>query len=78
MITFNRGDVIKLPLKRMKDRVYLTPEIAKQLVPCEVQPGTNFSTITGCLQVKDNLHNIKVSKAKDSAKYRASSQLLLG
>lgn len=53
--------MIKLPLKRTKDRVFLTPEIAKQLTPCEIQPGTNLSTLTGYLQVKDNLHSIKVS-----------------
>lgn len=61
MITFKRGEVIKLPLKRKRNRVYLTPEIAKQIIPREVQPGTTISTLTGCLQVKDNLHDIKVS-----------------
>lgn len=60
MITFKRGEVIKLPLKRTFDRVFLTPEIAKQIIPREVQPGTNLSSLTGCLQVKDNLHDIKV------------------
>lgn len=60
MITFKRGEVIKLPLKRTFDRVFLTPEIAKQIIPREVLPGTNLSSLTGCLQVKDNLHDIKV------------------
>lgn len=61
MITFKRGEVIKLPLKRKRNRVYLAPEIAKQIIPREIQPGTNVSTLTGCLQVKDNLHDIKAS-----------------
>lgn len=60
VITFKRGEVIKLPLKRTFDRVFLTPDIAKQIVPREVQPGVNLSSVTGCLQVKDNLHDIKV------------------
>lgn len=61
VITFKRGEVIKLPLKRKRNRVYITPEMAKQIVPREVQPGTTMSTLTGCLQVKDNLHDIIVS-----------------
>lgn len=61
VITFKRGEVIKLPLKRKQNRVFITPEMAKQIVPREVQPGTTMSTLTGCLQVKDNLHDIIVS-----------------
>lgn len=61
VISFKRGEVIKLPLKRKRNRVYLTPEIAKTLIPREIQPGTNVSTLTGCLQVKDNIHDIRVS-----------------
>lgn len=61
VITFKRGEVIKLPLKRKLNRVYITPEMAKQIVPREVQSGTTMSTLTGCLQVKDNLHDIIVS-----------------
>lgn len=64
MITFKRGDVIKLPLKRKKNSVYLAPEIAQQIIPREVQPGMSVSTLTGCLQVKDNLHDIKVYSLK--------------
>lgn len=60
MITFKRGDVIKLPLKRKRNRVYLAPEIAKKIIPYEVQPGVSVSTLTGCLRVKDNLHDVKV------------------
>lgn len=52
--------MIKLPLKRKQNRVYLTPEVAHQILPKELQPGVNVSTITGLLHVKDNLHDIKV------------------
>lgn len=60
MITFKRGDVIKLPLKRKRNRVFLNPDIAQTVVPREVQPGVNLSTLTGYLEVKDNLHDINV------------------
>lgn len=60
MITFKRGEVINLPLKRKCNRVYLAPEVAQTIVPREFQPGINLSTITGLLHVKDNLHDIKV------------------
>lgn len=61
LITFKRGEVIKLPLKRKLNRVFLTPEVASTIVPKEVKPGVNLSTLTGYLQVKDNLHNITVN-----------------
>lgn len=61
LITFKRGEVIKLPLKRKRNLVYLTPDVAHSIVPKEVQPGVNLSTITGVLQVKDNLHDIRVN-----------------
>lgn len=60
MITFKRGEVIKLPLKRKRNRVFLTPNIAQTVMPREIVPGTNMSTITGYLEVKDNLHDINV------------------
>lgn len=63
LITFKRGEVIKLPLKRKRNRVFLTPEVASTIVPKEVKPGVNLSTLTGYLQVKDNLHNITVTVA---------------
>lgn len=64
VITFKKGDVLKLPLKRRKNRVYLTPDIAQTIVPCEVQEA-NLSTITGILQVKDNLHDISAYDNQD-------------
>lgn len=59
LITINRGEVVRLPLKRKQSRVYLMPEIAQSIVPHEVAPGINLASITGLLQVKDNLHDIR-------------------
>uniref|UniRef100_A0A182IP84 Uncharacterized protein n=1 Tax=Anopheles atroparvus TaxID=41427 RepID=A0A182IP84_ANOAO len=58
IIKFKRGEVIKLPLKRKRGRVYLNPKMAKTIVPQEVQPGVTISTLTGVLQVKDNIHDL--------------------
>ncbi|KAG4077555.1 hypothetical protein HA402_002982 [Bradysia odoriphaga] len=71
LITFKHGEVIKLPLKRKRNRVFLTPEVAATIVPREVKPGVNLSTLTGYLQVKDNLHNITiVDDVKDDTNKR--------
>lgn len=64
LITFKHGEVIKLPLKRKRNRVFLTPEVAATIIPREVKPGVNLSTLTGYLQVKDNLHNITVHESR--------------
>ncbi|XP_055601652.1 integrator complex subunit 9 [Uranotaenia lowii] len=58
IIKFKRGEVIKLPLKRKRSRIYLDPQIARSLVPHEVQPGVSITTLTGVLQVKDNIHDL--------------------
>ena len=50
--------MIKLPLKRKRGRVYLNPKMAKTICPQEVQPGVTVSTVTGVLQVKDNIHDL--------------------
>ncbi|GAB0091728.1 Integrator complex subunit 9 [Sergentomyia squamirostris] len=66
LITFKRGEVVKLPMKRKRNRVYLMPEIAQTIVPREILPGMNMASITGVLQVKDNLHDIKRIDDDDS------------
>lgn len=48
-----------MPLKRKLDRVFLTSEMAQKIVPRDVGNGVTISTITGILQVKDKVHNIK-------------------
>lgn len=65
--------MIKLPLKRKQNRVYLAPEVAKQIIPREIQPGMNISTLTACLQVKDNLHDIKAFEETAEDKASAST-----
>lgn len=35
--------------------------VAQNIVPVEVKPGVSLSTMTGTLNVKDNIHNIEVS-----------------
>lgn len=59
IITFKCGEIIRLPLKRKLDRVYLTSEMAQKIVPRDVGNGVTISTITGILQVKDKVHKIK-------------------
>ncbi|XP_055845527.1 integrator complex subunit 9 [Episyrphus balteatus] len=58
IITFKCGEIIRLPLKRKMDRVYLTSELASKIVPREITPGVTMSTLTGILEVKDKVHNI--------------------
>lgn len=70
VITFKRGDVIKLPLKRKKNQVFLTPEIAQTIVPQEIIPGLNLSTLTGILHVKDNLHDIELLEVDETDRKR--------
>lgn len=60
LITFKRGEVIKLPLKRKKGRVFIEPELAASIVPNEIRPGLSLVSITGELEVKDNVYTIKV------------------
>lgn len=60
LITFKRGDVINLPLKRKHNQVFVNDSIADALVPVEIKPGISLSSITGTLQVKDNILNMEV------------------
>jgi integrator complex subunit 9 len=59
LITFKRGDVINLPIKRKRNIVYVSKELAQTVLPQEVVPGTTISTVTGILHVKDNVHDIQ-------------------
>lgn len=60
IITFKCGDVIKLPTKRTLNKVYIDADVATSLPLKEVNSGVSVSSLTGVLQVKDNLHNIQV------------------
>lgn len=60
VLTFKKGEVLTLPIKRKKSRVYIDPNIASKLFPREIKAGVNLCSITGHLEVKDNLINIEV------------------
>lgn len=64
LITFKRGEVIKLPLKRKKGRVFIEPELAGTIIPNEIRPGLSLASVTGELEVKDNVYTIKVCVIK--------------
>ncbi|XP_017137580.1 integrator complex subunit 9 [Drosophila miranda] len=59
IITFKCGEILRLPLKRKLDRIYLTYELSQKIFPREVAAGVTFSTLTGVLQVKDKVHCIQ-------------------
>ncbi|XP_034943650.1 integrator complex subunit 9 [Chelonus insularis] len=69
LITFRRGEVIKLPLKRKKSRVFIEPNLASNIVLNEVRPGLSLASITGELEIKDNVYTIKsINDANQSAR----------
>ena len=53
-----------MPLKRKQGQIFIETDVAKKIVPVEVKPGISLSTITGTLNVKDNIHNMQVGKKK--------------
>lgn len=55
LITFNRGEVISLPLKRKQNQILISENVAATIKPIEVKPGVSLASITGVLQVKDNV-----------------------
>lgn len=61
LIPYKWGEVINLPLRRKQSQVFIENEVAQKIVPVEVKPGLSLSTVTGMLNVKDNVHNVEVS-----------------
>lgn len=49
-----------MPLKRKKGRVFIEPELAGNIIPNEIRPGLSLASVTGELEVKDNVYTIKV------------------
>lgn len=47
-------------MKRKQSQVFLETNVAQKIVPVEIKPGISLSTITGTLNVKDNVRNIQV------------------
>lgn len=69
LITFKRGDVLNLPLKRKHNQVFVNDTIAESVIPVEIKPGVSLSSITGTLQVKDKVLNMEVRFSINSNKY---------
>lgn len=59
IITFKCGDCIKLPLKRKRNQVFIHPDVALNVVPQEVLNGVKLAPLSGLLDVKDNVFNIR-------------------
>nr|CAH7765745.1 unnamed protein product [Callosobruchus chinensis] len=59
VIPYKWGEVINLPLKRKQGQVLIETNVAQKIVPVEVKPGISLSTVTGSLNVKDNVHKIQ-------------------
>lgn len=77
MITFKRGEVIKLPLKRKKGRVFIEPELAGNIIPSEIRPGLSLASVTGELEVKDNVYTIKCLDDRLGLKRKALDSMIL-
>lgn len=50
---------MKLPLKRQKGRVYIEPSLAERIIPSDIRPGLSLASVTGELDVKDNVYVYK-------------------
>ncbi|XP_003428131.1 integrator complex subunit 9 [Nasonia vitripennis] len=75
LITFKRGEVIKLPLKRRRGRIFIEPELADNIIPSEIRPGLSLASVSGELEVKDNVYTIKniPSRSNGDRKRKGSS-----
>ncbi|XP_048237856.1 integrator complex subunit 9-like isoform X1 [Haliotis rufescens] len=58
-LTYKRGEILSLPIKRQYESIQLHPELAETLEPMEVKPGTAVSMVTGFLEVRDNNYILK-------------------
>uniref|UniRef100_A0A1B6CJW2 Beta-Casp domain-containing protein n=1 Tax=Clastoptera arizonana TaxID=38151 RepID=A0A1B6CJW2_9HEMI len=65
VMTVKRGEVLTLPLKRKREKVQLSPELANELKPVEVKSGINLATLTGVLNIKNNQYEVKVVQDDD-------------
>lgn len=67
VLSFKRGNEVRLPLKRRKDRVFMAPEVAASLSPQELRPGLHAATITALLTIRDNQHHIMPLDAESTS-----------
>ena len=61
VMTYRRGDVLTLPVRRAQERVVLSAELSERLNPVEVRPGVAVATVTGLLHVQDNRHRLEAA-----------------
>lgn len=59
LITFKRGDIVDVPIKRRWEQLNMDAELAGSLMPIECKPGVFISTFTGQVIVKDNKFDLK-------------------
>ncbi|XP_041374952.1 integrator complex subunit 9-like [Gigantopelta aegis] len=59
-LTYKRGEVISLPVKRQFETIEIDPELAATLEPMEVKPGAAVSIVTASLVIKDNTYQLKL------------------
>lgn len=63
-ITFQRGDVLNLPIRRAYEKMELDPELAASIVPVEIKRGVSLATLTGSLIARDNKYILKAIQAQ--------------
>lgn len=59
-LTYKRGEILTLPIKRQFETVEITPNLAKNVSPVEVKPGCMVSMVTAALNIKDNKYTLEV------------------
>jgi integrator complex subunit 9 len=47
-------------MRRRRGRVFIEPELAENIIPSEIRPGLSLASVSGELEVKDNVYTIKV------------------
>jgi len=59
-ITFQKNDILKIPLVRKYENLEISSELAESLTPVEIRPGVAVATVTGNLMVRDNKYTLHV------------------
>ena len=52
--TFQKNDILKIPMVRKLENLELSSALASSLTPVEIRPGVAVATVTGNLVVRDN------------------------
>lgn len=77
-LTYKRGEILALPIKRQFESVEISPELAASLDPTEVKPGSSVCMVTASLVVKDNKYVLKplTTESFSGKKRRADGTLI--